>query len=149
MKSISKFLFILLQPVVIPVVQKLPKRLAWVVARHGFGVLPIVDQAHYGRGLYFTTSLNYLVALTTPAASTIPATPSEQHQNDDEQVFLLSLVVPGNAFPIVSQKGPETDQLIGKPARPGYQSHYTVAAATAPTSSAQEGSHRDAEVQGG
>ena len=88
-------------------VQKLPKRLAWVVARHGFGVLPIVDQAHYGRGLYFTTSLNYLVALTTPAASTIPAPPTEQHQKDDELVFLLSLVVPGNAFPIVSQKGPK------------------------------------------
>ena len=125
----------------IPVVQRLPKKLAWLVARHGFGVLPVVEQAHFGRGLYFATSLEYLAALTTVNTPTL-ASPTGLIQ-DTEDVFLLSLVVPGNAFPVLAQGSAKND-LQGKPGRPGYQSHYTVA--TAPTNVS---STREKIVQGG
>ena len=119
-----------LQPVVIPVVQRLPKKLAWLVARHGFGVVPVAEKAWYGRGLYYSTSLKYLVALTAALTASTPATPAtaattaysaDKSKENDDQVFLLSLVVPGNAFPVVAQKGVESD-LQDKPARVGYQS---------------------------
>jgi len=39
---------------------KTPKNL---VARHGFGVLPVVEQARYGKGLHFATSLQFKIVL--------------------------------------------------------------------------------------
>lgn len=126
----------------VPVVQRLPEKLAWLVARHGFGVLPIVEQARYGRGLYFTTSLEYLDALTTsqPTTTATPSTSAAnqgQEQEDEEFVYLLSLVVPGNAFPVLTEKG---DSLVGRSAHSGYQSHYTVASITIEGNKEVEGS---------
>jgi len=90
-----------------------------------------LDEGYYGRGMYFTSHLSY-------AAGYAPPTPQGR-------VFLVSLVIPGNTFPVTEfpnqiPKGPAVNQIPntqkgssanlfpnsykGKPCRKGYQSHY-------------------------
>ena len=105
------------QPPVVPVVQKMPEKLAWLIARHGFGIMPFVERGDYGRGLYFTTSLEYLESCTEGLGTS----------EGEGYVYLMSLVLPGNAFPVVEK--PDSTNLLslaGSPCRPGYQSHYAI-----------------------
>ena len=92
------------EPPVVLMLQKMPKSLALQVAQHGFGVLPMAAAGVFGNGLYFTNSLAYLNS----------ATPGE-----DNQVFLMSLVLPGNSFPL-------SELTLGAGCRPGYQSHFVT-----------------------
>jgi hypothetical protein len=101
---------------IVPLIQRLPRKLAWLVLKHGFRVLPSHDGALYGKGLYFTNNLHYLNACSPPP------------DGGEEFVYVLSLVVPGNSFPVVQRPDDFVNSpLINHPCRPGYQSHYSVA----------------------
>lgn len=92
-------------------VQKLPEKLAWLIAQHGFGFLPQTE-GYMGRGYYFTNSIKHLNQ-SSPA-----------DKDDQKYVYLMSLVAPGNPFPVVEVSG--LTPLTGRTCRPGYQSHYAV-----------------------
>jgi len=81
---------------------------AWKICGSGFATLSSLDAGWYGVGLYFTTSTDY--ALTYCAIKLDPC-------------ILVTLVIPGNAYPVTESKaGPNS--LLGKPLTRGYHSHY-------------------------
>ena len=100
---------------------------------NGFGTTATLDDGYYGRGIYFTSSMKYAAKY---ASSTKRG-----------KVFLLSLVIAGNVFPVTehpfkqkpdggieymtdenskTKPVPNTQGYLGKACRAGYQSHYTV-----------------------
>ena len=117
----------------IPGYQGTSENAAYRIVTNVFGTTATLDDGYYGRGIYFTTSMKYA---SRYASST-----------NRGKVFLLSLVITGNTFPVTEYPfkekpdgGIETfiDELgetkfmpnpqgyLGKACRPGYQSHYTV-----------------------
>jgi len=100
---------------IIPMVQKMPARLAWAIAKYGFGVLPISGGGAYGQGIYFTRSLRYANFCSTTG-----------EEDNEEWVYLLSLVIPGNPFPVVERPTDASGSYVGRSCRPGYQSHYVL-----------------------
>jgi len=92
-------------------VQKMPSSLAGPITKFGFGVVPGSSTNFYGQGIYFTNSLPYC----------------DRYYSDpmEKNVFLVSLVAPGNPFP-VSEQPLSPQNLRGKSCFPGYQSHFTV-----------------------
>jgi len=116
----------LLQAFVLPMVQGTSENAAWRIAKNGFGTVAITDDGYYGRGIYFTSSLEYAshYAQDTPEGKT----------------FLISAVLPGNSFPVsehpftLSEEGSVSKQknpkgYLGQACRAGYQSHYTIVSA--------------------
>jgi len=95
------------EPPVILVLQKIPTSFAMKVAQHGFGVLPM-SAGMFGNGLYFTESFSHLNSVAS---------------GGDNDVFLTSLVLPGNPFPL-------TEMSPGSACRPGYQSHFATTEGT-------------------
>jgi len=80
------------------------------IAKNGFGTISSLDPGFYGTGIYFTSTPDYA-----------------RYYNDKfyhESTFLISLVLPGTAFPVIEHH--LTDEICGKPLRPGYQSHYVI-----------------------
>lgn len=100
-------------------IQKIPEKLAWMVAKYGFGVMPSTESGLYGQGIYFSTSAEYV-------------NQSVGGINESDYVYLISLVLPGNSYPVVDNPyEQESKPLSGRPILSGYQSHYVVVS-TAP-----------------
>lgn len=95
-------------PPLAPLVQKLPLRLANLVARYGVGVLPVEEHGLFGRGFYFTDSVDHLNECAAACA---------------DEVFLVSLVLPGSPFPLSDLNGSPSRE---RPLTPGYQSHFAA-----------------------
>ena len=99
-------------------IQKIPQRMAWIIAKYGFSAIPTYENSFYGRGWYFSTSLDY-ASLCTPSVQ------------GEDYVYLLSLVAPGNSYPVIETPVIGfTDSVQGYPCRPGYQSHYAMVQST-------------------
>lgn len=98
------------RPSVVLMLQKMSKSLALLVAQHGFGILPKAQGGPFGNGLYFASSFEHLSSL-----------PLEGDPHD--QVYLMSLVLPGNPYPLLEAHDPG---IIGSGCRPGYQSHFVT-----------------------
>jgi len=103
----------------VPMIQKLPEPLAVQIATHGFGMLPVAENCLFGNGLYFTSSADYLDKCQS-GAPIIKWKLGEKAP----MVYLLSLVLPGNPFPIIYN--PDNSTSTGMPCRPGYQSHFAI-----------------------
>jgi len=73
----------------------------WQICQQGFGVVATTDDGFYGRGVYFTTKLNY-------------AANYAQQSGRDGKVFLLSLVNAGNTFPVTEHQRSNSVPLIRK-----------------------------------
>jgi len=102
-------------PSIIPMIQRVPLRLAKLIAKGGFGVVPMAEKGLYGRGHYFTSSLEHARLCAGADAE------------GEEFAYLLSLVVPGNAFPVVEKPDAnDPKSVLGRACRPGYQSHYAL-----------------------
>jgi len=71
---------------VLPVVQGTSENAAFRIIKNGFGTVGSVDDGYYGRGMYFTSRLQY-------AARYAQITPHGK-------VFLIALTVPGNPYPV-------------------------------------------------
>ena len=121
------------KPFIIPCYQGTSENAAFRVVTNGFGTTATLDDGFFGRGIYFTSDMKYAAKY---AGSTKRG-----------KVFLLSLVITGNAFPItedpykerpeggiettIDENGlikfvPNPQGYLGKACRTGYQSHYTV-----------------------
>jgi len=93
------------------------------IAKNGFGTVGSLDAGYYGQGIYFTSRVSYANKYAK--------------LTNENRVFLIALVVPGNAHPITENpflkmtddmKKPEANPkgFLGKPCTSGYQSHFTV-----------------------
>ena len=87
------------------------------IAKNGFGTTATTDAGFYGQGIYFTTKLSYAAYFARSPDST---------KLGNERVFLLSLVIPGNAFPVTERHDDINNGYFGKPCKSGYQSHYVI-----------------------
>ena len=106
----------------IPLVQKVPRKLARAVSRFGFAMVPSMEGNKYGQGVYFTGSMSH-------------ANDTQRHMfrgdsatAPDDYVFLISLVAPGNSYPVVESASAwdDSSSRAGKACVPGYQSHYVL-----------------------
>mmetsp|Transcript_18846 Transcript_18846/g.20978 ORF Transcript_18846/g.20978 Transcript_18846/m.20978 type:complete len:222 (-) Transcript_18846:224-889(-) len=85
---------------------------AWSIVKAGFGVLSSLDAGYYGQGIYFTRSIKYACSYDTSG-------------KDNKKTLVLSLVTPGNVYPVTENPQDEAN-LVGKPIKAGYQSHYVL-----------------------
>ena len=117
----------------IPGYQGTSENAAYRIVTNGFGTTATLDDGYFGRGIYFTSSMEYAAKYT--------------NSTKRGKVFLLSLVITGNTFPVTEhpfkekqgggiehmsdengKKKPVLNPLgfLEKACRAGYQSHYTV-----------------------
>jgi len=106
-------------PNVIPMIQGTSEEAVWQICQQGFGIASTTDDGFYGRGIYFTSTLPYASRYAKPSNKEI-----------GYRVFLLSMVIPGNPYPVTENpwdehKGKKTG-YHGQACRPGYQSHFTL-----------------------
>ena len=118
------------KPVVIPMLQGTSESAVWQICEKGFGVVGTTDDGYYGAGVYFTSKLWY-------------AEKYAKSGTDGSKPFFVSMVIPGNPFPVVEH--PFTEPVVfeedrlgnkvrkgnpagfkGKGCRAGYQSHLTL-----------------------
>ena len=85
----------------------------------GFGVVGTTDDGFYGAGVYFTSKLGY-------------ADKYAKSGTDGSKPFIVSMVIPGNSFPVVEHpfaadgSSANPSGFKGKGCRGGYQSHFTL-----------------------
>jgi len=91
------------------VVQGTSEDAAFRIIKNGFGTVASLDDGWYGRGMYFTTHAGYAAAYARPSPH--------------GKVFVIALVIPGNAFPVV-ESPEDAGSLHGQACTKGYQSHY-------------------------
>ena len=117
----------------IPGYQGTSENATYRIVTNGFGTTATLDDGYYGRGIYFTSSMKYAAKYATPTKR--------------GKVFLLSLVITGNVFPVTehpfiekpdgvieymsdengkTKPVPNPQGYLGKACRAGHQSHYTV-----------------------
>lgn len=109
----------------IPLIQGTVENAGFRIAKNGFGTVGSLDAGYYGQGTYFTSQISYARSYNKSGRA--------------GRVFLVSLVIPGNAFPIAEtplniledafgkvQLTPNAAGFYGKPCQRGYQSHYTL-----------------------
>lgn len=82
----------------------------WKIAQGGFGIVASVDDGFYGQGIYFTSKVSYAMTYTVFY---------------ERPVLVLSLVNPGNPFPVTEEPS-KPGNLTGAKCKLGYQSHYCV-----------------------
>jgi len=106
-------------PNVLPMIQGTSEEAVWQICQQGFGITAITDDGYYGRGVYFTSNLKY----ASRYAKESPKVPGYN-------VFLLSMVIPGNTFPVTEDPWDAEQKnkqgYHGQPCRVGYQSHFTL-----------------------
>jgi len=84
---------------------------------NGFGTSGTTDAGYYGSGTYFTSKFDYADKYTK--------------EEDGIKWFLVSLVIPGNSFPVVEDPylpdgSVNEGGYLGKACRTGYQSHLAI-----------------------
>ena len=82
------------------------------ICEGGFSTVATLDDGFFGKGMYFTNSLDYALFYATPQKGPIP----------ENLVVVLTLVVPGNVYPVTEAHKADGNQF-GKPCVTGYQSH--------------------------
>ena len=104
-------------PSVIPMFHGTSEIAAWQIAQLGFANARTKDDGFFGAGVYFTSKLSY-------------AAQYSEKDKGKEKFFILSMVIPGNVFPVTENPhngDGKKNRLgyMGCPCRVGYQSHYT------------------------
>ena len=107
------------KPRVVPMLQGTSEGAVWQICQQGFGVVGTTDDGFYGAGVYFTSKLGYAdkYAKSGPHGS---------------KPFIVSMVIPGNSFPVVEHpfaadgSSANPSGFKGKGCRGGYQSHFTL-----------------------
>ena len=86
---------------------------AFKIITNGFGITSSVDDGYYGRGIYFTSKIDYAAKYCKPA-------------KNKGKVFLLSLVISANSFPVTEHPFQNPKGFLGQACKPGYQTHFTI-----------------------
>jgi len=102
---------------VVPMIHGTTEDAAWKISENGFGTVATLDDGYYGKGIYLTSDFQY--------ASRFP-------RQSEVKVFLITLTIPGNAYPVTEPpflrgmvvENPEG--FFGKACKSGYQSHYIL-----------------------
>jgi hypothetical protein len=84
------------------------------IARGGFAALATTDDGFFGRGVYFTSSVEYAVNVYSPK----------------NRLVLLSWVAMGNVFPVIYD---DMAKLVGKSHYKNYDTHYVLVASDNPS----------------
>jgi len=97
-------------PDIIPALHGTSMEVAWKICSTGFAALSSLDNGFYGKGIYFTThmqyALSYFIGKKSPGV-------------------LISFVLPGNCYPVTEDPdGPNS--LIGAPLTAGFNSHFAI-----------------------
>jgi len=106
------------RPRVVPMLQGTSESAVWQICQQGFGVVGTTDNGFYGAGVYFTSKLGY-------------ADKYAKSSPDGSRPFIVSMVIPGNSFPVVEHpfaadgSSANPSGFKGKVGRLGYQSHLT------------------------
>lgn len=106
-------------------VQGTSENAAYRIIKNGFGTVASLNDGWYGKGMYFTSSVNYAPHYAQFSSS------------NGCKIFLVSLVIPGNVYPATenafvpdskSSTGYSDNPfgLKGKAPKTGYQSHYVL-----------------------
>eukprot|EP01126_Amoeba_proteus_P015888 TRINITY_DN17227_c0_g1_i1.p1 TRINITY_DN17227_c0_g1~~TRINITY_DN17227_c0_g1_i1.p1 ORF type:complete len:397 (+),score=77.99 TRINITY_DN17227_c0_g1_i1:548-1738(+) len=95
---------------IIPAVHGTDMNTAWQICSTGFAALSSLDAGYYGKGIYFSTHVDYIL----PYYATKP-----------NPAIIISYLVPGNIFP-VTENHKRPGSLRGTALKSGYQSHYVV-----------------------
>ena len=104
---------------VFPMLQGTSEGAVWQICQQGFGVVGTTDDGFYGKGVYFTSWLGY-------------ADKYAKRGTDGSKPFIVSMVIPGNFFPVVEHpfaadgSSANPTGFKGKACRTGYQSHFTL-----------------------
>jgi len=107
------------RPRVIPMLQGTSEGAVWQICQQGFGVVGTTDDGYYGAGVYFTSKLRYASQYARAGA-------------DGNKSFIVSMVIPGNSFPVVEHpfaaagSSANPSGFKAKACRGGYQSHFTL-----------------------
>jgi hypothetical protein len=106
------------KPRVIPMLQGTSEAAVWQICQQGFSFVGTTDDGFYGKGAYFTSKLSYAEKYAKP-------------DGQGNKPFLISMVIPGNTFPItespfMSDGTVNPDGYKGKACRVGCQSHFTL-----------------------
>eukprot|EP01124_Arcella_intermedia_P020130 TRINITY_DN2764_c0_g2_i2.p1 TRINITY_DN2764_c0_g2~~TRINITY_DN2764_c0_g2_i2.p1 ORF type:complete len:213 (+),score=45.52 TRINITY_DN2764_c0_g2_i2:2-640(+) len=108
---------------VIPMLHGTSTDTAWKVVQTGFATVATLDAGWYGRGIYFTSHVDYAKYYSGMAS-----------QAPEKRCIILVMVVAGNSYPVTErpvlgnpmQPQPETS-LFGKQVHStGYQSHFVT-----------------------
>jgi len=83
------------------------------ICQQGFGNSSTTDDGYYGRGMYFTSSLDYAAKYANKSSN-------------KGKAIIVSMVTPGNVFPVTEHPNDTIKGYKGKACRPGYQSHFTL-----------------------
>jgi len=95
---------------IVPAVHGTSEEVAYSIITTGFVALSKLDSGYYGKGIYFTTSVEY--ALPYFATKSKPT-------------VIICLVISGNAYPVIEH--PHYDgSFMGTAMTPGYHSHYVL-----------------------
>ena len=99
---------------ILPMFHGTNEHMCWKIAQTGFATVATLDAGWYGKGIYFTSNLEYARHYSQLALSNSTGT---------FHFVILSLVSPGNPFPVIEH--PEMDEnLLGSSVVDGYSSHY-------------------------
>jgi len=94
----------------IPVIHATREQVALSIAATGFSALSTIDQGWYGKGVYFSIEIPYVLAY-------INGTPDPS--------ILLGLLTPGKVYP-VTEDPDGRDSLMGAPLMPFYNCHWVL-----------------------
>jgi len=99
---------------IIPLFHGTSQEVAWKIIQTGFTTVATLDDGFYGRGIYFTSNLEY--------ASYYSGLATKKTGNN---YILVTLVIPGNIYPVTeAPNSPHSLKGKGAVDASGYQSHY-------------------------
>jgi len=99
---------------ILPMLQGTAEETLWKISQTNFATIATLDKGWYGRGIYFTSSVDYATYYSKKAS-----------KNSLLSYLMLAYVIPGNIFPVIEDHDDVNDGLEGKPViNTGYQSHY-------------------------
>lgn len=98
------------------------EQIAWNICETGFANLSLLDSGFYGRGIYFTSNLEYAQLY---ANDNMNKNSTKKNKLNDEFIVILSFILIGNVYPVIENPY-ENDSFKGKPCQSGYDSHFTL-----------------------
>jgi len=99
-------------PKVVPMIQGAKDDTVWNICQNGFALIPNIDEGYYGKGIYFTSDIDYASFFSS--------------STERGKIMLVAMVAPGNPFPISEHPYQDERGYYGKGLRDGYQSHYSI-----------------------
>jgi len=101
---------------VLPMIQGTKEEFAWKIVKNGFGTVATTDEGYYGKGIYFTSDFNYAKKYAGTGNTTPAKLSSESLPSNPGQVFVISMTIPGNPYPVIEPpfQTPGSNQTVNQ-----------------------------------